>query len=134
MSAPLPNRPSRRLALFFVAVAVIGVLVSPTQAAINWRVFPSAFPTDDVIVAAISGDDVALDKTGAADMTSRLQALANEVYLAGGGTIFLPRGLYRVDGSVTIKAGVTIRGEWQKPTPGNPITGTAHAVSPFPPG
>jgi hypothetical protein len=97
--------------------------------AINWRVFPSAFPTEDVIVAAISGDDVALDKTGATDMTSPLQALANEVYLAGGGTIFLPQGIYRVDGSVTVKAGVTFRGEWQKPTPVSPITGTIIQVT-----
>ena len=113
--------PHRVAILIFAAVLV---LVSPVRATINWRVFPSNFPTDDVIVAAISGDDVGLDKTGATNVTSQLQSLADEVYLAGGGTIFLPQGIYRVDGSVTVKAGVTIRGEWQKPTPGNAITGT----------
>jgi hypothetical protein len=42
----------------------------------------------------------------------------------GGGALFLPAGHYRVSGNLVIPSGVTLRGDWRQPAPGQPLVGT----------
>ncbi len=51
-----------------------------------------------------------VDKTGATDVTERLQALLTEAGQNGGGLVFLPPGKYRVDGALNVPSGVELRG------------------------
>ena len=50
-----------------------------------------------------------LDKTGSTDVTAALQAILDEAG-ATGGVVYLPGGLYRFDGAITVPAGVELRG------------------------
>lgn len=55
---------------------------------------------------------VVLTSDGSTDVTALLQTAIDEVGARGGGTVFLPEGLYRVDGLLTVEhSGVVLRGE-----------------------
>ncbi|MBN1901511.1 hypothetical protein JW926_09345 [Candidatus Sumerlaeota bacterium] len=60
---------------------------------------------------------------GSRDAASAIQAALD---LAGqnGGEVFLPAGRYRLDGSLTIPSGVTLKGSWQGPHHARLKTGT----------
>lgn len=77
----------------------------------------------DVIVYSVNAVDMGADKTGSADSTSAIQNAINSVK-SNGGIVFLPAGQYRVDGTLTIPEGVTLRGEWQNPDEGGLGKGT----------
>jgi hypothetical protein len=38
--------------------------------------------------------------------------------------MYIPAGRYKINGTLRIPKGVTIRGDWSKPTKGSPIGGT----------
>ncbi len=58
--------------------------------------------------------------------------------VAGGGVIFLPSGHYRLGGSLLLREGVTLRGDWTPPVTGKmnrgtilmPVGGRGHAEGP----
>lgn len=64
------------------------------------------------------------DNTGNNDNTDVLQSIINKLYNLGGGTVYLPSGKYKFSGDITLKKGVTIRGDWTEPVKGKPIGGT----------
>ena len=97
-----------------------------------WRVIPADpdFPTEDVVIAALSvtdsaylGNPLPADPANQ-DCTATFQEAINLVTSKGGGTVFIPAGHYRLDGRLELPTGITLRGRWQKPVPGQPITGT----------
>jgi hypothetical protein len=47
-----------------------------------------------------------------------IQQALDRIGQAGGGTIFVPEGKSRFDGSLEIPVSVTLRGEWKKPFSG----------------
>ena len=55
-----------------------------------------------------------LDVTGETDVTAVLQALLTQAGNAGGGTVFLKPGFYRMDGSVTVPSGVELKGAFDQ--------------------
>lgn len=55
------------------------------------------------------------DKSGQSDVSSILQQALNDAKLAGGGTVYLPAGIYRVNSAITIPSGVELRGSWDVP-------------------
>jgi len=79
------------------------------------------YPTDDAVVADIIATDSAYgaDSTGKTDSTAAIQNAIDACYAAGGGTVFLPSGSYLVTGAITVRAFVTLRGDWQDPDTGN---------------
>ncbi|MDB6112815.1 MAG: Pectate lyase superfamily protein [Pedosphaera sp.] len=97
-----------------------------------WRIIPADpnYPTDDVVIAALSVMDTAYLNSllpadpANQDCTATFQEAINLVKNKGGGTIFVPAGHYRLDGRLDIPTGVTLRGQWQKPVAGQPIVGT----------
>ncbi len=52
-----------------------------------------------------------VDPTGKKDSTAGIQKAINEVINIGGGILFLPRGKYRINGSLHFRNGVQLRGE-----------------------
>jgi len=86
------------------------------------RVVSAPLTTNDVVVA----DAVATDPPfGAAannphvDNRAAIQAALNVVRFEGGGTVFVPGGVYTVRGPLFIPANVTLCGDWSSTTSAN---------------
>jgi len=54
---------------------------------------------------------------GKSDATNAIQSAVDAVAQAGGGVVFLPAGRYLCKGDLTIKEGVTLRGDYLEPDP-----------------
>lgn len=98
---------------------------------INWRVIPEDpdYPTDDVIMAAISVTDTNLNNKLPAnpantDCTATFQEAIDTVSQANGGTVWVPAGEYRFDHNLILRGGVSIRGRWDRPSATNWNTGS----------
>ncbi|MGI6264303.1 MAG: glycosyl hydrolase family 28-related protein [Acutalibacteraceae bacterium] len=70
---------------------------------------------DDRIVYNLNAAEWGADPTGEDDSTLAIQECLDTLQ-AHGGVVFLPVGRYRVDGTLSVPAGVTLRGEWVDPT------------------
>ncbi|OKP70305.1 S-layer protein [Paenibacillus sp. P3E] len=55
------------------------------------------------------------DKSGLLDVSSAVQQALNDAGLAGGGTVYLPAGTYRINTRLTVPSGVELRGSWDVP-------------------
>lgn len=77
----------------------------------------------DLIVYSLNAADWGADPTGRYDSTIAIQECLDTLR-ANGGVVFLPAGRYRVRGTLTVPAGVTLRGEWQNPNNGGAGKGT----------
>lgn len=49
------------------------------------------------------------------DDTASIQRAIDDVYDAGGGTVYLPAGRYNVGGDLTVPNGVVLQGDWKNP-------------------
>ena len=78
------------------------------------------YPQSDVVIADIvaTDDKYGADPTGEKDSKSAIQKALNDVSKAGGGTVFLPAGKYKVTGSISVPPFCTLRGDWQDPEKG----------------
>jgi len=90
---------------------------------VNWRVIPddANYPTDDVLMAAVSISDAGYANPlpanpATTDCTATFQEAIDVVSAAGGGTVFVPPGEYRFNGNLTVKNNVTLRGRWAIPS------------------
>lgn len=77
----------------------------------------SGYPAENPIVAdaIITDAPYNADKTGVQDATQALKDAIKDVGEAGGGTVYLPAGFYRISGSVTVDNYVTIAGDYRDP-------------------
>lgn len=105
------------LGVFSICAASAGVLGVVNEPVI----VDTLYPTDDVVIADIVLSDglYGVDSTGTADSTESIQNAIDDCAAAGGGTVFLPAGRYRVTGPVYIRPFVTLRGDWQDPDAGS---------------
>lgn len=94
------------------------------NAAPKWQLIQPKYPIADVLISAYSITDLGATGDGVTDQTALLQRLIDSLGNLGGGTVFLPEGKYVVRGSLIIRRGVTLRGEWSKPVKGQTISGT----------
>jgi len=104
-------------------------LTASAMSAEGWRVIAEdpRFPTDDVIVAFCSVTDSAYNlpaDPATADCTPAIQKALDAASKAGGGTVFLPEGRYRLEGLLTIASNVFLRGRWSLIGPDRPARGT----------
>lgn len=90
----------------------------------NWRVIETIYPTDDVVVTPFNAEDFGIVADGLTDVTDAIQIAMISIDSLGGGALFLPAGKYKVSGTLTIPARVTLRGDWPQPKPGSPVAGT----------
>ncbi|MFC8734177.1 discoidin domain-containing protein [Luteimicrobium sp. NPDC057192] len=79
------------------------------------KVVKTRFPTEDVVVADVDASDYGVDPTGKADSTAGIQAALDTCHDAGGGTVWLPAGRYRVTDTIEVGAYCTLRGDRQDP-------------------
>lgn len=80
----------------------------------------TVFPTDDVVIADIilTKAPYNADNSGETDVTAILQKAIDDCASNGGGTVYLPKGEYRLTGNVYIRQFVTVRGDYQDPDTG----------------
>jgi uncharacterized protein YjdB len=90
----------------------------------NWQLIQPAYTTADAFVAGYSVKDYGASGDGITDVTTIFQGRINALGLLGGGTLFVPEGKYVLKGNLILRKGVILRGEWQKPIKGQPLTGT----------
>ncbi len=82
------------------------------------RVVKTHYPTEDLVIATAVATDYGVKADGATDDSAALQQAIAQVAAAGGGVLFLPEGRYRLDGPITVKETVTLRGDWTSPEHG----------------
>ena len=91
----------------------------------DWHVASTLYSTNELIITPFdAASDFGIVADGVTDVTDAIQEALTLLANLGGGALFLPAGHYRVDGSLTVPSGVTLRGDWQKPVPGQPVAGT----------
>ena len=90
----------------------------------TWQLINPLYPTKDAFVAAYSVADYGAAGDGVTDVTAIFQDRLDTLGILGGGTLFVPQGKYRINGTLVIPKGVTLRGEWQQPVKGQALTGT----------
>ena len=108
----------------FLFLFTIGTCFS--QVGAQWRIIESAYDTEDVCVAAYTDTDHAsIDKTGSGNSRTGIQELLNRLGTAGGGTLYLSAGKYKIEGgTLVIPKGVVLRGDWKQPRKDAPLAGT----------
>ena len=65
----------------------------------------------------LHGPGSSAPKATARAMTRAFQTAMNAMASSGGGTVFVPEGHYAIKGTLTVPVGVTLRGQWAKPSP-----------------
>ncbi|SDU79742.1 Alpha-mannosidase [Jiangella alkaliphila] len=93
----------------------------------------TVYPTDDVVVADLDAAAYGADPSGAADSTAAIQEALWDCYDAGGGTVWLGAGTYRVTGTVEVPAFCTLRGDRRDPDTAGADYGTVISAE-LPPG
>ena len=84
-------------------------------------IIDTVYSTDDVVIADVVLTEAPYnaDNTGKRNVTKIIQKAIDDCFLNGGGTVWLPKGEYRVTGNIYIQKFVTLRGEYQDPDKGN---------------
>lgn len=106
-----------------LAIAVTARGATPPD---RFKNFQPVFVDGNLIVAAAIATDAPYkaDPTGTADASDAIQRAMGDVSAHGGGTVYLPSGRYRIAKPLSMPATVTLCGEWRKPQPGQPLSGT----------
>ncbi|MEM0964883.1 MAG: glycosyl hydrolase family 28-related protein [Verrucomicrobiota bacterium] len=113
-----------RLKTYLGLALAFGSLFAPTTAQAEesyaW-IADLTYPSED-LVPVVSFDVTAApyhaDRLGKKDSTAAFQEALSDANQRGG-TVFAPAGRYRIDGNLEIPAGVTLRGDFRKPTSDN---------------
>ncbi|MDR2462722.1 MAG: discoidin domain-containing protein, partial [Verrucomicrobiales bacterium] len=92
--------------------------------AIKWRLIKPTLPTRDAVVAAYSITDFGVNPAKGEDITLPVRLATKLLARAGGGTLWLPAGRYRLSEPIKLDNNTTIRGDWAPPEKGKPIVGT----------
>ncbi|GJM64081.1 glycosyl hydrolase family 28-related protein [Persicobacter diffluens] len=79
------------------------------------KVYETYYPTQEKVIAMVNAADHGVLGNGVTDVTTPLQKVIDKMHNLGGGTIFLPRGGYRLTKQLVLRPGVTLRGDWRDP-------------------
>ncbi|MBM9507229.1 discoidin domain-containing protein [Actinacidiphila acididurans] len=88
------------------------------------KLVATRFPAGDPVVADFDARNYGVDPTGAKDATQALQSALYDCQDAGGGTVWLGAGTYRITGTVEIPAFCSLRGDRRDPDHGSGSYGT----------
>lgn len=75
----------------------------------------------DTFIYSYNVKDFGAVSDGVTDNTNIFQKLLNKLGDLGGGTLYVPTGKYVIKGNLTIPKGVTLRGDWTKPSKNNAL-------------
>ncbi|MEU8504743.1 glycosyl hydrolase family 28-related protein [Streptomyces brevispora] len=84
----------------------------------------TVFPVESPVVADFDARDYGADPKGVRDSTHAIQQALYDCYDAGGGTVWLPSGTYRVTDTVEVHSFCTVRGDRRDPDRGRGGYGT----------
>ncbi|MGW5365817.1 discoidin domain-containing protein [Actinopolymorpha pittospori] len=90
----------------------------------NSTLVRTVHPTEDGVVADFDVTAYGADRTGAKDSTKAIQQALYDCYDAGGGTVWMPAGTYRVTDTLEVFAFCTLRGDRRDPDIGKGSYGT----------
>ena len=79
------------------------------------KIVKPKFETDDIIISDFDVTDFGADPTGKADSTKEIQTAIQACFSAGGGTVWMPAGTYKVTDTITVPTFVYLRGDWCDP-------------------
>ena len=99
----------------------------------NSKLVKTKFPTRDNVISDFDVLDFGADAKGIKDSTSAIQETLYACYDAGGGTVWLPAGSYRVTDTIEIGSFCTLRGDHLDPDQGKGDYGTVIKAE-LPPG
>jgi hypothetical protein len=102
-----------------------------TVGAPDWKLIPDADLTLGTFVASYDASEYGLTefrRNPNADNTQLIQSLIDATFRAGGGTVYIPAGKYRVNGTLLMRKGVTLRGDWVTPIKGQPVDPAKNTV------
>ncbi|MDR2850205.1 MAG: hypothetical protein LBW77_06670 [Verrucomicrobiota bacterium] len=107
--------------IFCLSVVAVSAYAAP-------QVVKTKFPTRDVVIA-----ETVLAPPQGGDAAPMIQAAVDEVSKRGGGTVFLSAGGYTIASRVTVREGVTLRGDYSAVSPPlrsgkNPLGRAAHGT------
>jgi hypothetical protein len=90
------------------------------------RIVSSPLTLDEVVVAdaVVTDPPWSADATDGVDATGAIQGAIDTIHDFGGGTVYVPPGVYRIGGNLSISENVTLRGDWQSPRSGTSAVGT----------
>ncbi len=80
--------------------------------------------SSDKIVYTANAVEFGADPSGNNNSTDAIQNALWDAYNQRGGIVFLPAGRYKVEGTLTVPSGVSLRGEWMNPDEGGLGKGT----------
>jgi len=83
-------------------------------------IVPTLYETEDIVIADVIATQAPYlaDATGESDSTEAIRRALNACEERGGGTVYLPVGVYMITESIQIPPFVTLRGDWQDPDKG----------------
>ncbi|MFC9688719.1 discoidin domain-containing protein [Kribbella sp. NPDC056951] len=83
------------------------------------RLVPTVNPTEDGVIADFDATAFGADRSGRKDSTKAIQAAIYACQDAGGGTVWLPAGRYKVTDTIEVHAFCTLRGDRRDPDKGH---------------
>jgi hypothetical protein len=120
------------LAIFFLIIlSSVGVARSQSHVNLSKKtvhLIQTKFPTTDYVITAYNIKDFGVDGISEKDVTGEFNLAIKTISENGGGTLWVPAGHYRFEGSLKLQQGVTIRGDWHKPEAGKATAGTVFEV------
>ncbi|HOV69215.1 MAG TPA: glycosyl hydrolase family 28-related protein, partial [Clostridia bacterium] len=119
--AAATNTPTATAAVTPISTEPSSPKPSPTPEVIPEPVLvKTEYHTDYTVVADINvtNEPYNADNTGQTDVTDVLIKAINDCSKRGGGTVYLPKGQYKITKPVTVHPFVTVIGDWQDPEEG----------------
>ncbi len=80
------------------------------------KIIKTTYPSSDIVVADYDVvEDFSADFSGLNDSTAAIQQALDQCFNEGGGTVWLPKGRYKISNTVNVPAFCTLRGDWNDP-------------------
>ena len=123
MSSPIFRQAMLPALLTWLVLAALSPSVS---AALKASLITTRLPSADYVIASAvaTEPDFGAVPDGRTDATAAIQNAIDSVSRIGGGVVFLPAGRYLCAGSLRLKCGVSLRGEWEAPGDNPSVRGT----------
>jgi len=104
------------LLCLFVTLA-FAIAAPEALASVEPQVVPTMYACDDYVIASVIATQppFGAKPDGATNCTAAVQGAIDAVAEAGGGVVYLPAGRYRFEGSLILRDGVSLRGDWKAP-------------------
>ncbi|GBF74420.1 putative S-layer protein [Paenibacillus sp. 598K] len=101
-----------------------GVVASDTSLSAVWnpstipfraQKITTSLPVETPVIAGFVATDFNARGDGKTDDTVALQTAIDHAFAAGGGTVWVPTGVYVIRGTLNIPKSVTLQGDWKNP-------------------